>query len=295
MSWLDRLATLNIPTHITTNITTVPVYFGGSKFIKQDILTELANEHSWVDISNITFKRVAQQTNATIENILQYLCEHRCNSKIYKYSSIDFMLMQIVQKYLDASGIQLTTAETTSNTNMDLTTNIRRPHNITIPIIEQMYHECCDYLQESSNEKLVILLDCRLEYFIKYKHSLSEILLHTAACIALMNRRKLYNFIDFIIIIDKNLTTTQYIFKLTGIADSKNIYINDMQIKNHDQSDYLFTLSTDELDKIRFLQNLLLENLHKNDNISYWYDKKLIKKILKNAHKSDIVLDLELC
>ncbi|AYP97952.1 guanylate kinase-like protein [Mauternbach virus] len=256
MTWFERLAVLNL-TIAQSNINTLPVYFSGSKYIKQPILNELNDEYEWADVSQISFKKLRSQSK-THKEVLQYMLENRSYSKIYKYSRIDILLMQIIQKYLKL----LRKNEKTLLNEM---------------LLEEMYRECFKFLQEYSNESIVVLIDCRMSYFRKYKYNFNEIILHTLAMVALMGKRILYSFIEFIVIIDdKNNKTND--------DETNTNYVNLMQT----------SLNQDEIKNVLFVQKKLYENIRSNDKILRYLDNVLIKKIIINAHKSNNFLDLEL-
>lgn len=310
MSWLDRLTNLNLPTQMN-NVATVPVYFGGSKFIKQPILDELEHEYDWVNVSHVTFHKLANQTKKNNDRILKYLLQNRTDNKIYKYSNIDFKLLKIVHKHL-----------------VDL--KFAGVNEFNSSILKMVYDDCCDFLQRPSNEKIVILLDCRRSYFEKYAEHEMELLLHTVAFIALMRKRILYSFIDFIVIIDKDVVFTPICMNNIKMLDKFSMITNGQNNENdvferhnmHDeQKNKLYTYQNNVYDikceniesfvneneylqdkaardkmmpNLNFIRKILFDNLTDDDHILYDYDKKIIKKILINAHKSNIVVDFEL-
>ncbi|ATZ81483.1 guanylate kinase-like protein [Drosophila innubila nudivirus] len=271
MTWFERLAVLNLPT-THSNINTLPVYFSGSKYIKQPILDELSQEYTWADVSQISFKKLKSQTK-TRKEILKYMLENRIYSKIYKYSRIDIQLLQIIQKYLRL---------------------LRKNDKTTLdkPLLEEIYTKCFEFLQEYSNESIIVLIDCRTSYFQKYKYNFNEIILHTLAMSALMAKRILYSFMEFIVIVDEDM--------IVGEEFKTNTSINVSEINN--PSDDIITenyanvesLTQNESENVLFVQQKIYENLRSNDKILRCLDKTLIKKIIINAHKSNTFLDFEL-
>lgn len=273
MTWVDRLVVLNLPNY--SNITLVPVYFSGSKYIKQPILDELQKEYSWADVSQITYKRlIKSQTTRTRHQVLQYLLNHRGYSKIYKYSNVDILLMQMIQHNLR---------------------QIRKIENFKMNIgyLNGVYKQFFDFLQETSNSHIVVLIDCRIKYFEQYHHNFNEIILHTIALVALMSKRLLYSFIEFIIIMDEIKSVEEIrdneCFNYESMTKDKNHIVNN-DFENLTSS----ILSASEIQNVAFLQRKVLENLHHSDKILKHLDKNLIKKIIINAHRSNNSLDLEL-
>lgn len=235
MSWFERLNALNLPNDNCVRVNNA-VYFGGSKFIKRQILEEIAKEYPWASVSNITFQNLYSRYNENVEKVLAHLLNDRCEPMIYENSNENVILLQIVQKYLN-----------------------RRVVRVDSETLENIYKECCDLLQESSNQKSVLVLDCRKSYFETYKHQYrDEIYLQTFAFIALMHKRVLFPFMDVVIIID------EVIYEKFG-------------------------------DEMRTLYKLLRLNISSNDIILQNMDKGIIKKLLVNAHKSCDFIESDLC
>jgi len=273
MTWFERLAVLNLPT-THSNISTLPVYFSGSKYIKQPILDELSQEYKWADVSQISFKKLKSQTK-TRKEILKYMLENRIYSKIYKYSRIDILLLQIIQKYL----------RLLRQTDDDKKTTLDKP------LLEEIYTKCFEFLQEYSNESIIVLIDCRTSYFQKYKQNFNEIILHTLAMSALMAKRILYSFMEFIVIVDDDMMLVGEEFK-NNMSEMNNT--SDEIITDNYANSVVESLTQDESENVLFVQQKIYENLRSNDKILRCLDKKLIKKIIINAHKSNTFLDFEL-
>lgn len=219
--WSEKLKSLSHGLLTKTHILD-PVYFGGSKHLKQKILNEIIIENKWADVSNKNFKTLIKYISINI--LVDLFLNHRYDNKIYKHSNPNIILMQLVQKYLHMFS------------------------KITHFELLSIYNESCNILQTSMNEKIIIVIDCRHVYFEQYASDLNELLLNTASNIALLNKRSLYPFIEFVIIMDIDK------------------HYNDCNIIDN-------------------LQQLLLSNLSKKDVIYNELDSSVIKKLIVAAHR----------
>lgn len=174
-SWLERLNKLTLPT-INETYQLDTVYVDGSKFTKNTILQEIANEYSWAAVSKINFTTLCLLYNNNVTKVLSHLINDRSNLMIYENSNESLHLMQIVQDYIAKSP------------------------TITLDSLTSIFKKCCHTLQDNSMRKSILILDCRREYFSSHENYENELYLHTFAHLALLYKRYLFPFMEVIAI-----------------------------------------------------------------------------------------------
>lgn len=178
------------------------VFFDGSKFLKQGLMDEIAKEHVWAEVSRLSFK-MFKYTDAILKKLL--VC--RTDLKIYKHSEPNLVLLQLVHRYL-MMGCEITTA-----------------------FLDLFFNVCCEHLQKSSNEKVIVLIDCRYDYFQKHNKNIHEILLITVSHLALLHSKYLFPCMQFYIVTDptpseKNILIQHVQFVLARVAQTRKVAIN---------------------------------------------------------------------
>lgn len=237
MSWESRLLQLKDPSTSMTQTEKQhhqqqrldPVFLSGSRFLNDEILKHVSLRYSWADISNVSFSSLKKKYGSDFQKIVNYLINNREYSKIYKHCNIDLILIKTVNAY------------------------INRQVTITKYVLDDIYNECSALLHDCDVDitRTVFVLDFRRCYFESNYLYISELLLYAAASLALVNKSKLFPFIDLVL-----------------ISDDDSLNSNDDDIEN---------------DAILYLQKCLIKM---NLNVFKTIDIEYITKLIVNSHLS---------
>lgn len=169
MSWLSRLH--KIKEANTQHFDLGSVFVSGSKFTIDKIIDRLSVENPWADISKISL--------STMQKNLDLIKNNRFGSKIYKHCDLDLLLIQAVDKHLVREELILKRL---------------------VDIFLESSKMICAY--ESDASMTIFILNLTYAYFEKHIDHREELLLYSSAALALVCKRHLFPFIDFIIISD---------------------------------------------------------------------------------------------
>lgn len=186
MSWSSRLHKMkevNIPRLDDLD----SVFVSGSKFAIDEIINELRIQNSWADISKISLSNI--QLAYPNEKILECMKNNRFDSKIYKHCDIDLMLIQNVIEYIP---------KTSSLIEKDL-----------IDIFTESVKLICSHESDTDTSKTIFILDFTHKYFERNLDHINELLLYSSSALALISKRHLFPFIEFVIISDCGETSKQ--------------------------------------------------------------------------------------
>lgn len=186
------------------------VFIGGSQYTKQHILEHLKAVYTWIEVSNISFQLLYTKYNKNLDLVLNHLFNGRTEPKIYVLSDQELQLYQQV----------LTKVYDYNHENDHETTPSQQ---ITPQFIQTVYNDCCDCLQESSMSRIVMVIDCRWKYFAQRPvNTQNRLYLQTASYAAIMSKRHLHPFIEFILVKD---TETEEKYTTNSNDDcSNNVY-----------------------------------------------------------------------
>lgn len=245
MSWMQRLILLNEKTHqnlesLKESPALETVFLDGSKHLKDPIMKEISKDYSWADISNMSFKTLPHFHR---DKLLKTMLNNRNDSKIYKHSNQGILLTQIVQKFIETGK------------------------KVDRKMVKNLYDECCKALQKPSNDKIVVVIDCRKTYFEDYKSNFTEIVLTNTAFISLLSKSYLFPFIEFFLVCDE---------------------VNKEEIEKTDEKE----------DIIDHLQKMLMANRPSGIKIHFNLDENTMKevgKIIVSAHRVNDLTDFEAC
>lgn len=167
------------------------VFIGGSQYTKQQILEHVRRTYTWIEVSNISFQLLHTQFYPhNIDLVLNHLFNGRTEPKVYVHSDQEIKLYQQVLNRITMAN-DGDTANTTTTT------------QLTDQTLQKIFEECCDCLQESSTSRIVMIIDCRHKYFTQYSTNIQrQLFLQTVSYAAMMSKRHLYPFIEFILVKD---------------------------------------------------------------------------------------------
>lgn len=258
--WLHKLHQLQQMTSLHSNYTAstsidlnsatvkAPVFLGGSKFYSTRILDEIRQRYMWADISNITYD-ILMQRYRNHNAVMQYMQTNRSDKRIYALSDKDLTIRYAVKEYINCHGIDCANADT----------------------LNEMFAISCKSLLEPSTSKIIIILDCRLCYFVQNCKNddtlLLEMIFITCGLLALFSLRHMHPFIEFIILCDE--------------------YKHDVDFKES-------CISPSFVQCIVHLQGILKNNLMDRDHVSHNFDMDYVVETTMKAHKSTNVIDYEL-
>lgn len=245
MSWVTRFHKLKQPDNQPPDELD-PVFISGSKFISDIIIKELSIKYPWADISNVSFSRLKTTYTNDYKKILGYMKHNRCDSKIYKHCNIDLLLIQIVNefKYRDQSS--------------------------SISNLNAIFDKCSSLISgfEIDTAKTIFVLDYRQKYFESHYNYVDELLLYSSAALALLNKKYLFPFIEFIV-----------------ISDDWNDQQKQIAHSNDSSKQYITSLI--------HLQKKL-EEIRPHIKISNVFDIKYAIKLIIDAHIISDTIELEL-
>lgn len=165
------------------------VFIGGAQNIKQSIIQRLKQLNPWIEMSNITVQVLCDQYKNDRNLMLNHMYNGRTEPKIYVMSDQELKLYDeiLVQYYWSAP--------------------------MTVHTLKKVYNDCCNVLNESSTSRTVMIVDCRREYFAQHPNNQQQyqLFLQLASYAAIMSKRHLYPFIEFIIIRDSEKTESSNI------------------------------------------------------------------------------------
>lgn len=243
MSWTSRLMKLkqnDVPSHNDLE----PVFISGSRFIKNILIEHLSTKYPWADISNVSLSRLKKKYNNNYDKIISYLKNNRYDSKIYKHCTIDLMLIQTVNDY-----------------------NIRKTP-ITTTLLTEIFNKCskliCSY--DLDTAKTVFILDYRRSYFYAHFEYIFELILYSAAALALISKKHLFPFIEFIVLSDDDIEPKNRIF--------------------NDDDGYILKL----ISHLQQSLNIVMPPLKS----AYDLDINHAVKLIINAHATTEIIELEL-
>lgn len=206
------------------------VFIGGSQHTKQQILEYFRRTYAWIEISNVTFQLLTAQYNGNIKLVLNHLLNGRTEPKVYIHSDQEILMHQhVIHKHTKTE--QTPTPE----------------------LLRRVYNECCDCLQETSTSRIVIVIDCRHKYYTQHS---TQLYIQTMMFAAMMHKRHLYPFIEFVLVQDDNTNTN-----------------------NSDD------------DTFKCLLDLVSLNVQPSDLIMHTLDYARICAIVAYAHKSSFTLN----
>lgn len=161
-----------------------PLFIGGTRKTKELILNNLRQRYSWIDISNISLQLLNVQYKNNIKLVLNHMYNGRNEPKIYDTSDPEVKLyFQILTNYYQGYESNKSSMEET---------------------VRQVYTECRHSLNEPSTAHIILTIDYRLETIAQQKSRREQyqLFLEIASYAAIMSKRHLYPFIEFIVICD---------------------------------------------------------------------------------------------
>lgn len=229
-SWTERLNKLNLPSEKCNAVDAV--YFGGSKYInKGRILSDIAAEYGWASVSKVSFQTLSKQYHNNVDKVINHLLNNRANKMIYKHTNECIQLHSVIERYY----FQYKHANKA--------------------VLQQLYDECCNMLQESSSAKMVIVINVCKSYFEQHLTDIDRLYMQSVAYLALLNKKNLYPFLEVILVMDD----------IDPVLQSYGVY------------NLIDTLKTP------------------HERIIRQIDENLIKKIITDSHKYTNDIDVELC
>lgn len=230
MSWIERLNKLNLPSEKCNAVDAV--YFGGSKYInKGRILSDIAAEYGWASVSKVNFQTLSKQYCNNVDKVINHLLNNRTNNMIYEHTNECIQLHSVIERYHS------------------------QYRHANEAVLQQLYDECCNMLQESSTAKMVIVINMCKSYFEQHLIDIDRLYMQSVAYLALLNKKNLYPFLEIILVMND----------IDPVLQSYGVY------------NLIDTLKTS------------------NDRIIRQIDENLIKKIIIESHKYNNDIDLELC
>lgn len=173
MNWIDKC--LQTTRYIqNTQFELETVYFDGSRHLKRLILKELENDNPWVNVSKLSFKHCSYS-----DDLLKKLMACRFDNKIYKNSNASLEAKHFISKCL--STIE----------------------HLTPQIIDNVFIQCCELLNKTCSDVIIIAIDCTSAYFhSKGGNNLNRLIIHTIRQLALINNKFLLPYCDIYIACD---------------------------------------------------------------------------------------------
>ncbi|ATY70235.1 guanylate kinase-like protein [Tomelloso virus] len=179
MSWATRLNKLKSD-YTLQHDNLDPVFVSGPINICNQIITELSVKCHWADISNISISRLMKQYNGNFNKILDFMRNNRVESKIYKHCEIDLLLIQLANQYATANP------------------------QISCSQLDTIYGEVSRLIYgcNSYTIKTVFILNLNLKLYPEASTEHNELLFYNSAALALLSKKHLFPFIEFIVVCD---------------------------------------------------------------------------------------------